>query len=244
MSSIAAANGFGNFLTIWQRPENASIAALRDPHALVPGDRIFIPDRLEKEESRGTDAAHLFQADIVPVFLRVRLEDREEQPLASTDCDLTVPPDPAPSAEVTDGKGTLEKQIPRQPDMEGRIIAHAKLKPPKGKKPDDGEEPATRLIQYDLRIGKLNCVKKFSGQQARLNNLGYFAGYTVRDVEALLWAAEEFECEKTNQKVTARPKIKPARPAGEDEPDTETAEERTGIQDAKIISLLEKTHGI
>jgi peptidoglycan hydrolase-like protein with peptidoglycan-binding domain len=35
-----------------------------------------------------------------------------------------------------------------------------------------------------------------SGQRARLNNLGYFAGFTDRDQDQLEWAIEEFQADE------------------------------------------------
>src|SRR5437870_2055914 len=97
---------------------------------------------------------------------------------------------------------------------------------------------------HDLFPGALNPATKLSGQQARLNNLGYFAGFALRDLEQLLWAAEEFACDHIGKPVKTRPAIKPAPPGGEDDPDVADPNDKTGIQDAKIIAKLVAVHGI
>lgn len=240
ISAIAERFGFRDFHTIWDHPANAALAAIRDPHVLFPGDEVVIPDFRLRSEFRPTTALHVFRADLVPLFLRVRLQTLEKDPLKGVACELTVPPNPKPTNETTDGEGTLEKPIPRASDTRGRILAHVPIVPSGG----DTPEPVERVIEYDLHIGRLNPEKKFSGQQARLNNLGYFAGYTVLDVEALLWAAEEFSCEHIAKRVPKRPKIKPAPAGGEDDPATAGGNAPTGVQDAAIVAKLRKIHGV
>jgi N-acetylmuramoyl-L-alanine amidase len=49
---------------------------------------------------------------------------------------------------------------------------------------------------FSLHIGELDPVDTFSGQQARLNNLGYFPGSSDQDDDPqFLSAAEEFQCD-------------------------------------------------
>ncbi|MEP7282095.1 MAG: hypothetical protein ABI696_08965 [Rubrivivax sp.] len=240
LSALAEANGFADFHRILDRPENAALKALRDPHTLFPGDRVFIPDGTQRTERRATNALHTFEADVPTLLLRVKLLDLDGRPLRGVPVALTLPPAPDPSAEATDGAGVVEKQIQRSRDQRGRAVATAKVA-----KPAPGEAPE-RDITYDLVIGGLNPHLKFSGQQARLSNLGYFAGYTVRDVDAILWAAEEFLCDETKQRLQPgqRPPIKPAPGGGEQEPDPERAREPTGIDDAALRDRLRKAHGV
>ncbi len=238
LSALAEENGFANFHTIFDRGENAELKKLRDPHTLFPGDKVFIPDTAERVEQRGTNAVHVFQADIPKLFLRVRLLDIDGEAVKAAPCDLTVPPDAAASPETTDGKGVLEKQISRAREQRGRAVAHVPVKSP----PPGGA--AVRDITYELVIGNLNPHVKLSGQQARLSNLGYFAGYAVRDLDALLWAAEEFRCDHVRKRVKDRPPIKPAPPAGENEPDAANAGAPTGIVKADLVEKLREIHGL
>ena len=70
LSSISAEEGFANFHTILDHPDNAGLAANRDPHVLQPGDQLTIPDREDRTELRPTDNVHTFQTDLRPLYLR------------------------------------------------------------------------------------------------------------------------------------------------------------------------------
>jgi hypothetical protein len=59
-------------------------------------------------------------------------------------------------------------------------------------------------VTFDLRVGCLNPIDSLSGQRARFYNLGYFAGFTDKDLEQTNWAAEEFECDQTNGKRVSK----------------------------------------
>lgn len=238
LSGIAAEEGFGNFHTIFDHPENADLKNNRDAHVLFPGDQVFVPDRQDRDESRSTDAAHQFQTDIPPLFLRCRLLDVNGTPITNATCNLTIDSAAVPDV-TTDGKGILEQQIGR-PAKIAAITAH--LPPPKAADPDAAPPDVT--VVFDVRIGRLNPETKCSGQQARLNNLAYFAGFTVKDLEQLLWATEEFECDQNKAQVTKRPTLVPAPKEGEDDPATSQPDATTGIQEAAIIAQLKKAHGI
>ncbi len=238
LSALAEENGFANFHTILDRPENADLKKLRDAHTLFPGDSVFIPDAVERVEQRGTNAVSLFEADIPKLFTRVKLLDIDGEAIKSAACDLTLPPANTPTSETTDGKGILEKQISRAREQRGKLVAHAPVKTPAP------GEPPERDVTYDLLIGNLNPHVKLSGQQARLSNLGYFAGYTVRDVDALLWAAEEFRCDHVGKRIKGRPPIKPVANGDETTPDAANAATNTGIVAADLIEKLRVTHGV
>ena len=233
ISLIAAENGFNNFHTVWDHPKNAELKAIRDPHVLFPGDQVFIPDLTERIEQRSTGAVHEFVTEIQPLLLRMKLLDLDEKAIANAPCDVAPPPKTGKPPQKTDGKGILEETIDTGVKT-GSVLAHV---PPKKK--DDVE----KTIPYDLKIGHLNPISKMSGQQARLNNLGYFAGYTLRDVDGFLWAAEEFLCDHGTRPVTQRPKIKAAPPSGEDDnADPATAKDKTGVQESSTRKTLATVH--
>lgn len=240
LSSIAADNGFTNFHTILEDPNNADLSSDRDPHILFPGDQVFIPDPIEKTEQRATGAVHKFVLDIKPLFLRMKLLNLDEKPLKGAPCDVTLepapssPPDAAGGGTQTDGQGILEQQI-RPAVKSGRVVAHVPSQEPAA--------PAEQKLPYDLRVGHLNPVTKLSGQQARLNNLGYFAGYTLRDIDEFVWAVEEFLCDHGTIPVTKRPGIKPAPPDGEDDnSDPANASLKTGVQESSTRRTISKVH--
>ena len=84
LSSIAERFGFF-WKTLWFHPQNGDLRSLRkDPNVLMEGDRLFIPKKQEKLESRATDATHSFSRLGVPAKLRLRLmkdnEPRKNEP--------------------------------------------------------------------------------------------------------------------------------------------------------------------
>lgn len=238
LSDIAKQNGFRDFHTIWDDGNNAELRATRDPHVLFPGDKLFIPDRTPKTEDRPTGAQHPFVVEISKLFLRLRLLDLDGKPIPSAPCDVALVSGQDPDSVTTDGKGILIDDL--DPTLhQGEVTAH--IPPPNPPPPDPAPE---KTIQYDLRIGHLNPEFKLSGQQARLNNLGYFAGFSLKDLDELLWAAEEFECDHISKPVRTRPDIVPAPPEGEDDENNSDPDAHTGIKDQKIFNALKKEHGV
>lgn len=231
MSRIAAEEGFANFHTIFDRPENAGLKKKRDPHILFPGDEVFVPDRADKNETRPTDDTHKFETEVPPLFLRCRVLDINRNKAAGAVCNLQIDGEEVEDV-TTSGNGIFEQRIGRLATRAGAVVH---LKPTK-------EEPDPKA-PFEIHIGSLNPETKLSGQQARLNNMGYEAGYTVRDLEQLLWAAEEFECDQTKQRVQKRPKILPAPRQGEEDGENADTESKTGIQDPALVRKIKDVHG-
>jgi hypothetical protein len=248
LSSIARLNGFQNFHSIWDHPNNAALKAKRDPHVLVPGDRLFIPDREQKTEPISTGALHIFAINVSTIFLRLRLLDINGKPLNGIRCDAFVSAGIKVSDSVTtDGKGILADPNPLDPTVRtGQVLAHIPPAPPAPpKKGDPPPSPGREtILKWDLRIGDLNPVFKLSGQQARFNNMGYFAGFTLKDLDQFLWAAEEFECDQIAKPVKKRPDIVPAPKEGEDNKNNPNPDAHTGITEQKVVGVIEKVHGI
>lgn len=240
LSSVALGHGFRNFRTILNHPQNAALKASRDPHVLFPGDKVFIPDLKPKTVDGATEKLHRFVLATSPLFLRLRLLDIDGKPLANTPCDVGLTSGQPPDDETTDAQGILEEPVTAN-IRKGEVVAHV---PPKKTKPNNPPPTVEQKVKFDLRIGSLNPESKLSGQQARLNNLGYFAGYAVKDLDQLLWAAEEFACDKISKPVTKRPKIAPAPPQGEDNADNSNPTKPTGVLDDNIVKKLKLEHGI
>lgn len=239
LSGIAAQEGFANFRTIFDHPNNDPLRAReRDPHVLFPGDEVFVPDREDRVEARATDAAHRFETEIRPLFLRCKLLDWHRRPIKDAPCRLKIDGKAVPPL-TSKGDGIVEQRIGRLAKAADIV---AELPPPEFV--GEGEQALPRSLAFQVRIGSLNPASKLSGQQARLNNLGYMAGYDVRDLDQLLWAAEEFLCDDTGgQKVAKKPRIVPAPKQGEDDPETNDLDGKTGIQDAPLLQRLKTTHG-
>jgi len=185
LTRIAKAYGFSDYRTVWDHAENAEVKRKRgNPNVIFPGDRLFIPDKREKEELRPVDRRHRFRVSRKNLKLRVVLEDFAEKPIADAKCELQV--DGQVEKKTTDAEGKMERDI--TPDAENGILVVTD--------PEDvfGDLPIV------IRVGHLDPVDEVSGQTARLNNLGYLAGpFDGRSDEEnrqmFLSAVEEFQCD-------------------------------------------------
>lgn len=186
LSKIAKDNGFTDYTIIWDHANNADLKNQRkNPNILLPGDQVFIPDMEEKHESGATDKRHTFTVDKKPLKLRLVLEDIYEKPIAGAACALLV--GDQTFQLTTDGKGKLEQEIPLDA-TEAFLVIRADQTPFKDE-------------TFPVKIGHLDPVDEISGQVARLNNLGYFAGRlddppaAPQSDAAFLSAVEEFQCD-------------------------------------------------
>ena len=186
LSGIALDYGFPDFTPIWNHPQNAELKQKREnPHVLLPGDKVFVPDKTAKEYSRPADNQHTFEVLTKPLFLKLELRREYDDPIANTPCDLVVGSDTF--ALTSDGKGKLQQKISKK--------AHgASLRIKDKLQLHDSEIPFERLLT--IRIGDLNPADQPSGQVARLANLGYYRGSIDKvDPDEFKSAVEEFQCE-------------------------------------------------
>ena len=174
---IAAKHGFRDFRSIWNHPRNAQLKQERkNPNVLFPGDEVFIPDRELREEARPTDARHRFVLAAQKLQLRVKVIDLRDRPVqrtaffrTSTDTNLVSPQNQIYEIDIDPGEKNVTLGFP-----------------------PNATEPARPDIL--LEVGSLDPETKQSGQQERLNNLGYFAGFSrTPDAEQFQWAVEEFQ---------------------------------------------------
>ncbi len=179
LSSIAEKYGFSDYRTIWNAPENAELKKKRKPHILLPGDRLFIPDRQDKDVDKQSEKRHRFKVKAQPLKLRIVLKDLKNKPIADTQCKLEL------GKEVysltTDGKGLIEQVIPPT-EHDGKLTF---------------QDPDTSVeVVIPILIGHLDPIEERTGWQARLNNLGYDAGRVgSEDTQRLKSAIEEFQCD-------------------------------------------------
>ena len=219
ISAIALLHGFTNWHVIWDDGGNAQLRNDRKyHHALHPGDSVCIPDKTDKTESRPTGKVHPFVLDTTPLYLRLKLEDLDGTPLANSICALLLEDPNTNQPANTDGDGISEHEI-KKLVKQGSITAMPDDKPP---------------IKYDLNIGSLRDQNTFEGQRQRLNNLGYFAGYSKDDTDQFWWAAEEFLCENDKARVTKTPTIDPDKGVVDD----------SGNPDAGFVTKLVTAHGV
>lgn len=191
IARIAAARGFRKPGTIWDDGGNATIKQQRvNPHTLAPGDTITIPTRDPFSISKPTDAIHRLVVASTGVLLNLKLEDVDRKPLANrfyrlvvgerSLVDSGVVPS-VPVSDVTDPKGFLSQPISVNAAM-GELTVH-----------EGATEDTPVLAKIRLLIGALPPPNTIRGVQARLNNMGYFAGFSDTDTDQLTWAVEEFE---------------------------------------------------
>jgi Putative peptidoglycan binding domain/LysM domain len=181
LSSIAKDFGFSDYTTIWNHPSNAALKAQRqNPNVLFPGDQVYIPDLVPSAFDRPTDATHKFTVPSNQLKLILILKDQYEKPIANAKCVVTL--NSGSFQLTTDGTGKLE-QVISPDDHEGQLIIQ------------DAQTPYQNEV-FKFKIGNLDPIDQVSGQIARLNNLGYFAG-TVGDGTSPKFesAVEEFQCD-------------------------------------------------
>jgi hypothetical protein len=181
LSKIAKDNGFTDYTVIWDHPNNADLKKERkNPNVLYPGDQVFIPGMEEKQESGATDKRHTYTVDKKTLKLVLFLEDIFEKPIAGAPCALLV--GDQTFQLTTDGKGKIEQEVPLDAQDAFLVIR--------------GDQTPFANDVIPIKIGHLDPVNFISGQQARLNNLGYFAGVVGgEDLPALQSAIEEFQCD-------------------------------------------------
>ena len=187
LSGIARQYGFWSGKLIWDHPQNAELKKLRqNPNVIFPGDSVFIPEKRPRTEIRSAGKAYRFELKTETILLRLVLEDLFEKPIANATCELRVEDDVFPL--TTDGTGRIEQEI--EWDARTALLTI--------------KDPSTPIneILIPIRIGELDPVNEESGQRARLNNLGYFAGpldektpATRDDAARFLSAVEEFQCD-------------------------------------------------
>lgn len=182
VSSIAKENGFQDYHIIWDHPENAELKQKRqNPNVLFPGDRIFIPDREKREEPAATDQRHRFQTKLSRLRLRLVLEDRFEQPIGKTPCDLQL--SSGTRQVTTDAAGKIDEPIAADTQEAVLVIK--------------GPETPFQNVSIPTRVGHLDPIDEVTGQAARLANLGYYlADLDPIDKEEFRSAVEEFQCDE------------------------------------------------
>ncbi len=189
LPAIAAANGFSDPRTIFDHPDNAELKAERkDPNILFPGDVVVIPDREKREEAASTETRTRFTTSAQRLLLRLRVLDVSGKPV--------------------EGVAFLEGGVMLAQDGE---IREAPIAADRTK--DTASLPASppreNELEFPLAIGELDPIKTPSGVRDRLNNLGYFAGFSaIFTTEQFKWAVEEFQCDhqkKHKLKVTGVP---------------------------------------
>lgn len=165
-SLTAIAEEHGHFWqTIWDHPPNEHLATLRkNPHVLLPGDRLTIPPIRPKTAECETGKRHTFRRKGIPARIRFVLRGPEGEPLAGKRYELVWETGANQLvAGTTDADGGISHYI-------ATTIKRATLRiwP---------EHPfAPEVIEREVEIGTLEPVASLSGIRARLDHLGFPCG--------------------------------------------------------------------
>lgn len=140
--------------TLWKHAENANLRQLRaNPHSLLPGDVVFVPDLRIREEACAAEQKHRFRRKGVPAKLKLRLM-LDDQPRQNVKYDFEC--GSIRKQGNADGDGWIEVDIPPHEPV-------AKLRVGEG---DTAET-------YELALGNVPPIDTDGGVEARLRNLGY-----------------------------------------------------------------------
>jgi N-acetylmuramoyl-L-alanine amidase len=199
MVRIAAELHIASYHTLWDHPSNADLAASRkNPNILLPGDVVSLSNPAPKKAAAQTLRKYKFVAATNDgLDFRIVLIDENGQPLPSMKCQLLEEGREATS----DASGTVERQDLPPPFELGvlRFLYRTEDLSQRGVEPADiftGNEEIR--LSFAIAVGHLDPLDTPSGIQARLGNLGYYAGeigYAEEDALALRCAIEEFEME-------------------------------------------------
>jgi hypothetical protein len=176
LASIAAKYGFQNYQTIWNDGGNSALRANRpNPHVLMPGDVVQIPDKQDKNEKCATGKTHVFKLSRKQIKFRLVIRDFDNQPVPKLPCQLTL--GGATYSLTSNGDGLVEQGI-------GSDAVDGVLKIP------------SMGIERAVHVGHLDPSQEDSGWAARLRNLGYWHEAEASDNTARQTnAVEEFQCD-------------------------------------------------
>lgn len=183
LASIALQHGFSSANTLWDHPQNAKLREIRqNPLILFEGDEVFIPERESREEPAATERRHRFETTVETLELHVKVLDQGFQALQGN-ARLLIGSD---ETDMRQENSIFKAPLP--PDTRSGLLDFPVSKTQR-------QRP-----RIEVRPGRLDPLDTVSGQQQRLNNLGYFAGFVPpTDPRApdsqFRWAVEEFQCD-------------------------------------------------
>jgi N-acetylmuramoyl-L-alanine amidase len=205
----------GHFVaTLWNHTQNAELRRRRgDPHILLPGDAVFVPEKRPREESGAIDQHHKFRRRGEPAALRLRLL-MPSAPTATSRTDSTEQTDgrceqPArrsaedrPWANVPYRLEVDDQTWPGTTDTNGRIVQRIPGNARRGRLVVSPGTP--EQVEYMLRLGHLCPSTSIRGVKGRLANLGFPAGSDDNDETSELATALRMFQAKHNLPATGR----------------------------------------
>src|SRR5438552_3502450 len=89
--SIASAAGFADWHTVYDAPENAELRKKRpDPHILVAGDKVFVPDMKPMEITLKAGSTYLIKTKSLWALVELKLNDPSGNPYKGKKWELRV----------------------------------------------------------------------------------------------------------------------------------------------------------
>ena len=173
--SIATANGLF-WETLWNHPDNAKLKASRkDPFQLVEGDKLKVPDAIERTLRVSTGHRHVVRLKGIPASVHLQVFSAGTEPMADQPFELKVGGKTVKGR--TTGDGIVQAFVPHD-ETEGEL------------KVGEGDDQ----IKLEIKIGHLDPPTETSGVQSRLANLGFFQGeLDGKESEALTAAIAAFQ---------------------------------------------------
>jgi hypothetical protein len=152
LASIAFTYGFFPD-TIWRHERNASLVKQRsNPNALLPGDVLYIPDRVVGSVPCATGSKHRFRRRAIPEILRLQVL-ANGAPRGGVPYEIEI--DGSLRSGTTDSDGVINEPI--SPDARRGMLRIA----------------GQSIV---LAFGYLEPVNVAAGAQQRLTNLGFDCG--------------------------------------------------------------------
>lgn len=175
--------------TLWNHPDNADLkGAGRTPSLLMVGDRLTVPPKTEKKETRPNEQRHKFKRKGVPaklVLILMRPSDEDDR------VDEGTPPNR--SVDGTSSDPEPVEALPQQPwanapwtctidgalssgttGSDGKIELSISPGAKQGRLVIDTDKPTQRVIM--LNLGGLEPPDSVKGVMQRLSNLGFEPG--------------------------------------------------------------------
>jgi len=196
-SSIAKANGFYKYTTLYQHADNTATRNLRaNPNMLVPGDVVAIPAKRVKKIALPLDTTKTLLVDRLPTHLRAYVAMLDKTVYTFSTCGLQAGgktsaalPDGTGKVELLDidaaaASGSLEVEMAALPPAPAVAAAAAAATPPLHPPAivaTDFTDAAPALdadivrVRWTLRPGALEPHGTVRGVLQRLANLGFDA---------------------------------------------------------------------
>jgi hypothetical protein len=196
-SSLAKANNFFDYLTLYNHGTNSALKAKRpNPNQLEEGDSVEIPDKKIKKVPCASNKEHKFVVVRTKTKLRLVLMDAKDKELKLTKCSLEV--GTRKQKTLPDGSGLVEMEIdpvatagtltatwaaPAAKPAPKPAKAAAAASPPPYPAPiaaadfEDVQPKVTHetTATWTLHVGRMEPLATVRGCLRRLENLGYTA---------------------------------------------------------------------